>query len=225
MTSPVSDRLDSYFAHLGANNPPSLRLWISDDDPAFCAAAEDAVAYAIVQIEAGARLRSRFNELELSLLLNQLLTAASIPATAEPYHNGHVDVLIRHPRDLPFAMLGECKLYASFSRHSAGCKQLLDRYSSGRSSRGFCLEFFVTPAMYQHLQALRERFDAEKPHRQLGPARDHVFKGAFVTTHEHFTSAHVEVLHLGCNVYHPEAPSTDPSKKRPRGTEPRKRRR
>jgi hypothetical protein len=42
------------------------------------------------------------------------------------------------------------------------------------------------------------------PLDQVDGAADHGIKGAFVTAHRHFTAAIVELLHLGCNVYHPE---------------------
>jgi hypothetical protein len=157
---PTSDRLDAYFSYVEATNPPALRIWVADDEESFCAAVEDSVEFAMRQIEAGARLYCKLGELQLSQFLAQLLSAASIPAVAEGYHNGHVDVTIQQPVGRRFLMLGECKVYDGFEHHCAGCKQLLVRYSSGRSARTFCLDFFQKPEMYEKLKNLRDGFDA-----------------------------------------------------------------
>jgi hypothetical protein len=205
MTKPTSDRLDAYFAHLAAVSPPALRVWTATNETEFCAAVEDAVHAALLQIEAGARQYAVLEERGLSLLLAQLLVAGSLSAVAEGYHNGHVDVTVSHPAGLAGAMLGECKIYRGLEHHCEGCEQLLKRYSSGRSARAFCLDFFTKPGMYEKLKKLREEFDAKRPLDQLDNATDHGIKGAFPTAHKHFTAAVVELLHLGCNVYHPEA--------------------
>jgi hypothetical protein len=196
--------LDEYFSYIQATNPPALRIWIAEDEDAFCAAVEDAVEHAICEIEAGARLYFDLGEVQLSHFLVQLLSAASIRAVAEGYHNGHVDVTIQQPVGRRFLMLGECKIYNGFEHHRAGCEQLLVRYSSGRSLRTFCLDFFQKPEMYKKLASLRKEFDAQLPLDQVNVARDHRFRGAFLTAHRHTTAAIVEVLHLGCNVFHPE---------------------
>jgi len=95
------------------------------------------------------------------------------------------------------ALQGECKIYDGFENHCAGCKQILVRYSSGRSARSFCLDFFHKPDMYEKLMKLREEFDAQRTLDQVDPARDHRITGAFLTAHRHFTAAIIEVLHLG----------------------------
>ena len=109
--NPVSDRLDAYFSYIEAMNPPALRVWVAEDQESFCSAVEDAIEFAMRQIEAGGRLYSDLGERQLSLFLTQFLSAASIPAVAEGYHNGHVDVTIQQPEGRRFLMLGECKIY------------------------------------------------------------------------------------------------------------------
>lgn len=204
MKPPNSDRLDAYVAYLEASCPPAIEVWAAATEDEFCAAVERAVESALMQLESGARRCGSMDELGLSWLLSELLTAASIPAVSEGYHNGHVDLTIKHPAGRPFLVLGECKIYRGYKHHCAGCKQLLVRYSSGRSARTFCLDFFQRPKMYEKLQRLRDAFNASRPLEQIDDAADHAIKGAFVTLHKHFTAANVEVLHLGCNVYHPE---------------------
>src|SRR5205814_2885165 len=121
----------------------------------------------VTQIESGARRCATLDELGLSWLLTQLLSAASIPTEAEGYHNGHVDVTIRHPLGRPFAFLGECKIYRGYEHHCDGCKQLLDRYSSGRFARTFCLEFVRSVGIYEKLQNLRDQFNSQRPLKQV----------------------------------------------------------
>src|SRR5690349_13498882 len=111
MTKSMSDRLDAYFANIAAVSPHALRAWISTNETEFCMAVEDALNVALTQLEAGAKQFKVLEERGLSLLLAQLLSAASLPVVAEGYHNGHVDVTITHPAGLAFTMLGECKIY------------------------------------------------------------------------------------------------------------------
>ena len=49
--------------------------------------------------------------------------------------------------------------------------------------------------------ALRERMDGERPHRQTTAAVDHFIRGAFVTEHNHSSGTRVQILHLGCNLH------------------------
>lgn len=198
------DRLSNYFAMLEAKNPASMQLFVADDEVAFIAAVEFALNAVIVRLESGAKKLMALDEETLSWMLVNDLRAADIDACAEAYHNGHVDVLIRHPR-LHFASIGECKLHNGYEYHVGGCKQLLFRYSSGRSRRGFCLDFFQVPGMYAKLEKLRDNFRAKKPLNQQGdPVAHGDIKGAFVSSHVHDTKAVVEILHVGCNSYHSE---------------------
>lgn len=137
-------------------------------------------------------------------MLTDLISQSEVPCEKERYYNGHVDVTIYHPRSLPYQYLGECKIYKGFKRHCDGCDQLLNRYSSGRDMRGFLLEFFTRRGMYQLIGKLKDQFDRSFPLRMTGTSQDHTqIKGAFISMHSHFTEAQVEVLHIGCNLFHP----------------------
>lgn len=200
----AGDRLSNYFKVLEATNPAAMQVFVADDEDQFILAVEIALNEAIVQLESGAKMLMAFDEPTLSWMLVRLLAAAAIDASPETYHNGHVDVLVRHPR-ISFSCIGECKLHHGYEYHVGACKQLLDRYSSGRAKRGFCLDFFQVPGMYKKLERLRESFRKKMPLRQQGDPADHgTIKGAFVSTHVHVTEALVEILHLGCNCYHAE---------------------
>lgn len=197
------DRLSNYVKWLEAVNPAAMQVFIADDEDQFIEAVERLLDEAIVGLESGANLLASMNEPTLSWMLVRLLAAAGTNASTETHHNGHVDVLIEHPRKPTFSCIGECKLHNGYKYHLAGCQQLLDRYSSGRARRGFCLDFFQVAGMYKKLEKLRERFRTDKPLRQQGdPAKHAAIKGAFVSTHLHVTETPVEILHLGCNCYH-----------------------
>ena len=202
---PATDRFDEYVSYLRALNPPVVRAWNAQSEAEFRDAVEESIEWGIRDIEEGARRFYRLDEPGLSLLLTKFLERGGIPAVSEGYHNGHVDVTVSHPADRFPKILGECKKYRGLDWHCEGCEQLLTRYLSGRSGRGFCLEFFVQRDMYGKLSTLRIEFDRQLPHQQKSQSCDHKIKGAFVTCHAHFTGTVVEILHLGCNVYHPEA--------------------
>lgn len=203
MTFPSDESLHAYVAKLESVNPAALQVFASEDEGQFLEAVEGALAAAIGHVESGARRLSTLDEQGLSWILVKLLVAASIRATAEGYHNGHVDVTVEHER-LPLIYLGECKIHDGYEWHLKGCTQVLDRYSSGRASRTFVLDFFKAKGMYEKLNALMGRFKTERPLRQQGDPRGHALKGAFVSTHMHWTETPVEILHIGCNTYHPE---------------------
>ncbi len=204
MSRPHSDRLDAYFDYLAAICPPALQVWTATTESDFCAAVEKAIESAVLQLESGAHRCGSMDELGLSWLLVAFLTSASIPVVCEGASQGNVYLTVKHPADSLFLILGQCKIYKGYDHHYASCKQLLMRWSSGRSARSFCLEFFRSPEMYEELQKLREKFNSRRPLKQINDATGHAIKGAFVTLHKHFTATTVGVVHLGCNVFYPE---------------------
>lgn len=194
----------SYLRFIESTLPISYRMWRAATEDEFVKAAEEAIESAVRKVEGGVVHYHALGEVGLSQLLCQLLETAQIDGSSEENHNGHVDVTIRHPCSRPFSMLGECKIYDGYGRHRDGCNQLLNRYMSGRAKRGFCMDFCKKKQMYIKFEEVRDEFGANKPLGQVGPVQNHWIRGAFVTEHKHFTGALVEVLHLACNMYHPE---------------------
>jgi hypothetical protein len=203
-TIPNSDRADAYFDYIRATNPPAFQVWLAANESEFQTAVEGALELYVSRLEAGARFYQQLGEIALSFTLSNLFCVGGVPTTSETYHNGHVDIVITHPTLTKLLMLGECKIYGGYGVHLQGCTQLLKRYMSGRAMRGFCLDFFKTPGMYEKLAGLRSGFDTQKPLEQMGVAKAHTIKGAFLTVHVHFTGSQTEILHVGCNVFHPE---------------------
>lgn len=198
-----SDCLGEFFGWLESQNPYVIQLWASETEDEFFDAAEHALEHTVSTMEAGARFYGKTNERALSKQLSDLLSAASIPTCAERCWNGHVDVTISHPVGERFTFLGECKIYDGFERHCKGCDQLLNRYSTGRNGRVFCLEFCKHRGMYDKLGKIRIRMDDERPLGQISSSKGHFISGAFITSHKHWSRATVAILHLGCNLFHP----------------------
>lgn len=206
-TIPDSDRAKAYFEYIKAINPPAFRVWMARNEKAFFSAVEGALEMYVFRMQTRARQYFAHSELDLSSTLADLFWAGGVPAAPEAYHNGHVDVVVTHPTLAKLTLLGECKIYGGYELHLQGCRQMLERYMTGMPKRGFCLDFYKIAGMYEKLRELRVEFDQRKPLRQTGLSKPHSIEGAFLTGHIHFTKAECEILHLGCNVFHPESPS------------------
>lgn len=197
--------LREFVQYLNQKLPGTADIFFSYDKKSFAEGVEISLHAAIMEIESSSVLYPNSNELQLSTILKSILRNAAIPCEAEAYTNGHVDITICHPKRLSIRCLGECKIWAGYNRHKEGCEQLLSRYSTGREARSFVLEFFKNNKMYEHLESLRENFSLNKPLRMVAtPIVNNTIEGAFVTAHIHFTEQEIEILHLGCNVFHPK---------------------
>ena len=193
--------------------PGASAVYFSEDESQFVKGVDLLLDAAIRRLEEDAATHGSLGELTLSTMLSNLIGYAA-RCEKESYRNGHVDVAIRHARK-QFQYLGECKIFGGFEKHCAGCNQLLNRYSSGRDARGFVLEFFNRPRMYELLADLRTNFDQKIPLKMKGSAKSHDhIKGAFLSLHRHFTQTYIEVLHLGCNLYIPGISKSKTSKKK-----------
>jgi hypothetical protein len=198
------NKLREFAQYMDRELPGTALLYFSTSEREFVEAVDFVLDVAIGTLEQNAASHKDLGELALSTMLSDLMRQSAIPCEKESYRNGHVDITVIHPRMRHYQYLGECKIYAGFKRHCSGCDQLLNRYSSGRNARGFLLEFFNRRGMYRLLQGLKKQFDQDSPLAMKGRSRQHEhIKGAFISLHKHFTSAEVEVLHLGCNLYTP----------------------
>lgn len=181
----ASDKIREYAELLRLTDAPDLRIWLASSEAEFCEAVEDSLHRAIIEMESGRKYYMELPEPALSKMLCSLMKSARIPTTAEEDSSGHVDVTVKHDNGI-YRVLGECKIYRNYSYHLGGCRQLLKRYSAGRSKRTFCLEFFRVADMYDHLSNLRGELDRKRPLRQQDAACDHpVIGGAFITAHRH----------------------------------------
>jgi len=199
------NQIEEFLRFLDSQLPGTGEAYFSSTEEQFLNAIDKSLNAAVERIERTARFLTNRNELELSTTLCNMMSRAAIRCYSEAYSNGHVDITIEH-HTLPMKYLGECKIWNGCIRHFEGCEQLLSRYSSGREVGGFVLEFFNVPGLYEKMKLLQERIADEKPcELAQNPTEHEIIKGGFRTMHRHFTGAVLALLHLGCNVFHPES--------------------
>jgi hypothetical protein len=122
--------------------------------------------------------------------------------TQEAHSNGHVDLTIEVTHCTPLRRsLDEAKIYNGPEYHVKGVEQLLGRYTTGREGRGFLIVYFRKKDIAGLVQKLRARMDTELPRRQQGTTRDHRIRWSFLSTHGHSSGEHLDVSHIGCNLY------------------------
>jgi hypothetical protein len=97
--------------------------------------------------------------------------------------------------------LGEAKIYSGPAYHEKGLRQLIDRYSTGRESRGLLLNYVRKSDIAEVIKTLRQSLDTNLPLRQKGPTQDHKLKWSFSSVHGHSSGEDLAVDHVGCNLY------------------------
>lgn len=186
---------------------PDYHIRISKTEAEFIQAVELALVNAMGLLETLSPMSDvgvlQLREELLSGFLCQLMVAMDVEAANDGYHGGHVDLTIRHPRRKYLVALGECKIWDGYVWHVKGCRQLLDRYLTGRQRRGFCIEFFTIANMMGILKGLSEEYASKRPLELSGEPRPHEWiDGAFITRHPHSSGAMIEICHVGCNMFH-----------------------
>jgi len=194
--------ITNYFELLKANFPPALRLFCAKSADEFSDAVELAVENAMQHMEAGAVYNHNRDERALTHELAGCLGGGGVHVQNEAHSNGHVDITVAHPSNAAWRTLGECKLYHGPAYHVAGCKQILNRYATGRLPRTFCLDFVQVDGIRDKMEGIRDYMDHELPHQQQASTADHRIRWAFTTRHHHSSGEDVAILHLGCNVHH-----------------------
>lgn len=137
----MDDSFQSYIAFISSTNPPAFAAWKSQTEEEFICAVEQALESYLRQVEDGVREFRILAEVGLSGLIAKMFISGGIPTVPEGNVRGHVDLVIQHPAELAFRVLGECKIWDGPEWHLKGCEQLLKRYMTGREFRSFCLDF------------------------------------------------------------------------------------
>lgn len=190
----------TYFEHMQRINPAATEAFLSKTEEDFGNSVIAAVAWVVALMEEDAPHLNGSHEVKLTTEICRTLKASGLPASAEEYSKGHVDVTIAHPNGKPFKVIGECKKWNSPSNHVKGCGQII-MYSTGRHRVTFCMEFFDKPGMYDFLHRLRQYFDEHKPLIQIAESEEiNQIRGAFRTYHQHDSGAVIEISHMGCNL-------------------------
>lgn len=191
--------LNRYLGILAARNPALHSLLVASNEEQFVEAVEGCLEQSFSSIEGGLKQYVALDERGLSKLLSDLLIAAGFEASAETYHNGHVDVVISCAWGRGWRALVECKLHRGYQYHVDGCEQVL-RYCTGRQRQVFTVDFFKVPSMYSKMKGLRQKFDEHRPLEQTGEGRERDYRGSFATPHLHKSGAEVTLVHYGVNL-------------------------
>lgn len=182
--------------------PAYLDLLTAQTDAEFESAFDTVLSKAVAHLE---RNRSNFASLDEVGLSGALAMALSIPGftvTQESHSNGHVDLMIVADHCFPERIkLGEAKIYSGPKTFIRGLEQLLGRYTTGREGRGVLIVYFRESDIASLVLKTREKLDAERPLRQLGPTTDHGIKWSFLSTHSHSCGDSHVVAHIGCNLH------------------------
>ena len=186
------------------------RLLNSRSDQQFNDAFASIVLEATDKLERNGKLYFELGEEALSSIFVDAINGTdALVVTREEFTNGHVDLTFWANRCFPEArrVLGEAKIYKSFSWHSSGISQLVERYSTGREGRGLLLVYVKEDRIKDRMEQFRNEMDANLPCSQTSVCSDHTARWSFISEHKHATGEKMEVWHLGCNLHQPpEAP-------------------
>jgi hypothetical protein len=182
--------------------PEYYNLISATDDAEFEKAFDAILERAVSQLEENKNDFESLTETGLSSALTMALSMPGLSATRETNSNGHVDITVVADHCSPIRKkLGEAKIYDGPEYHLGGLKQLLGRYTTGREGRGMLVVYFRKKNIAGLVQKLRDRMDADLPYSQQGPTANHGIKWSFLSKHKHSCGEHLEVGHIGCNLY------------------------
>lgn len=141
-------------------------------------------------------------EEKLSAFLAAALSMPGLSVVREGYSNGRVDLTIKSESiNSAERRLAEAKIYSSPSYHAKAIDQLLSRYSTGRQSRGYVLEYVKKPGITDIVVKLRNKADIDLPVQQMGNTEDHPMKWAYVSNHQHASGELIHVVHINVNLH------------------------
>ena len=157
---------------------------------------------AVTGLEQNSKNYQLLDETGLTATLASALRAPGLVVHQETHSNGHVDLTIEVPHCMPARrILAEAKKYNGPSYHIDGLRQLLRRYTTGRESRGLVIVYFTLSGISDAVQRVRVEMDLKLPLDQQGPTTPHVLKWSFLSVHKHSSGEHLEIGHIGCNMF------------------------
>lgn len=156
----------------------------------------------VQRMEAEAHHLMDDSEEKLSAFLAAALRMPGLDVIREGYSNGHVDLTIKsESMTFPQRRLAEAKIYAGPAYHVQAIEQLIARYSTGRQSRGYVVEYFKKPGIAELVLRLRKKADVDLPMRQHGTTGDHRMRWAYISDHRHASEELIHVVHINVNLY------------------------
>lgn len=182
---------------------PIMRmLYQSESEQEFDDFLDRHIEECVQRMEAEAHHLSEDCEEKLSAFLAAALSMPGLSVERESYSNGHVDLTIRSESiKRPQRRLAEAKIYAGPAYHAQAIEQLVSRYSTGRQSRGYVLEYVTKPGISDIVVKLRAKADLDFPVHQQGATCDHQMKWAYISDHRHTSQELIRVIHINVNLY------------------------
>jgi hypothetical protein len=156
----------------------------------------------VQRMEAEAHHLTVDDEEKLSAFLAASLSMPGLSVVREGYSNGRVDLTIKsESMQLSERRLAEAKIYAGPAYHAKAIDQLVSRYSTGRQSRGYVVEYVKKPGISDIVVKLRAKADLDLPVHQQGATCDHRMKWAYISDHRHTTQELIRVVHINVNIH------------------------
>lgn len=182
--------------------PEYLDILTAETNEEFDKAFDVVLGKAISSLERQSKNYKDLNEVGLSGVLASALSIPGLTVTPEAHSNGHVDLLIMADHSAPeFIKLAEAKIHHGYDWHKKGLSQLIERYSTGRETRGLLISFVKEINISGKTKEVREKMDENSPCSQQGKTSDHIFKWSFLSKHAHPCGDTLEVGHVGCNLF------------------------
>lgn len=201
----MSDQTDSalnFIEQIRQKAPEFLNLITAENNIDFEQAFDALLEKAVIGLETNKRNFASLDEDGLSGVLALALSVPGLSVTREAHSNGHVDLTIETNHCTPARRkLGEAKIYNGPAYHISGLQQLLDRYTTGRESRGLLIEYFRQRNIAGLVEKIRQEMDKNHPCQQHGDTSNHVLRWSFLSKHDHSCGETLEVGHIGCNLY------------------------
>lgn len=159
-------------------------------------------AECVQRMEAEAHHLTVDDEEKLSAFLAAALSMPGLSVVREGYSNGRVDLTIKS-ESIKFSQrrLAEAKIYAGPAYHAQAIEQLVSRYSTGRQSRGYVLEYVKKPGISDIVVKLRAKANLDFPVNQQGATCDHQMKWAYISDHLHTSQELIRVVHINVNLH------------------------
>ena len=181
---------------------PELRRLFQASSPAdFDAFLDLHFERCIQRMEAEAHHLNEDGEEKLSAFLAAALSLPGLSVVREGYSNGRVDLTIRSESLLsPEQRLAEAKIYDGPAYHVEAIDQLISRYSTGRQSVGYVIEYVKKPGIATLVTKLRKHADTNLPVGQSGSTIKHNMQWAYVSEHNHLSDQLIRVVHINVNL-------------------------
>lgn len=194
----LSDLLD----RIAKTAPPFFDLITAETEEQFDQSFTPFLQQAITGLEQNSKNFARLHEEGLTAALALALRSPGLLVLQEANSNGHVDLTIEVPYSVPIRrVLAEAKIYRGPRYHIEGLEQLISRYVTGREQRGLVIVYFKISEISKAVQSVRLEMDMSLPLDQQGPTQPHALKWSFLSVHKHSSGEHLQIGHIGCNLY------------------------